>query len=103
DSREAELVEMLGRYKRADGRPDVLVPGSGGKDSVLAAHVLKARYGMHPLTVEWAPHAYTEGGARNFYRWLDLGLDNILVTPNPKVHRLLTKLAFTNLLHPFQP
>jgi len=103
DSREAELVEMLGRYKRADGRPDVLVPGSGGKDSVLAAHLLKARYGMHPLTVTWAPHAYTEVGRRNFYRWLDLGLDNILVTPNPKVHRLLTKLAFTNLLHPFQP
>ena len=32
-----------------------------------------------------------------------MGFDNILVTPNPKVHRLLTKLAFLNLLHPFQP
>ena len=31
------------------------------------------------------------------------GLDNILFTPNGKLHRLLTKLAFENYLHPFQP
>ena len=31
------------------------------------------------------------------------GLDNVLFTPNGKLHRLLTKLAFENLLHPFQP
>ena len=101
-AREEELEQLLGRYRRSDGRPDVLVPGSGGKDSVFAAHRLR-ELGMHPLTVTWAPHAYTDVGRRNFYRWLDLGFDNILVTPNPRVHRLLTKLAFLNLLHPFQP
>ncbi|MBL8483220.1 MAG: N-acetyl sugar amidotransferase, partial [Rhodocyclaceae bacterium] len=31
------------------------------------------------------------------------GHDNILFTPNGKLHRLLTRLAFKNLLHPFQP
>ena len=31
------------------------------------------------------------------------GLDNILFTPNGKLHRYLTRLAFLNLLHPFQP
>ena len=31
------------------------------------------------------------------------GFDNVLVTPNGKVHKLLTKLAFLNLGHPFQP
>jgi hypothetical protein len=31
------------------------------------------------------------------------GLDNILYTPNGKLHRILTRLAFLNLLHPFQP
>ena len=31
------------------------------------------------------------------------GLDNLLYTPNGQLHRLLTKLAFKNLLHPFQP
>ena len=32
-----------------------------------------------------------------------MDLDNFLLTPNKKVHKLLTKLAFQNLLHPFQP
>jgi hypothetical protein len=31
------------------------------------------------------------------------GLDNILYTPNGKLHREMTKNAFHNLLHPFQP
>ena len=34
--------------------------GSGGKDSFMTAHLLKFKYGMHPLTVTWAPHVYTE-------------------------------------------
>lgn len=101
--REQALRDLLARYRRSDGRPDVLVPGSGGKDSVMAAALLRDRYGMHPLTVTWAPHEYTEVGRRNFYRWLEMGFDNILVTPNPRVHRKLTQLAFLNLLNPFQP
>jgi hypothetical protein len=31
------------------------------------------------------------------------GFDNFLFTPNGKIHRLLTRNAFINLLHPFQP
>lgn len=102
-AREEALRWLCAQHRRTDGRPDVLVPGSGGKDSVYAAHILKTRYGMHPLTVTWAPHEYTAVGWRNFQRWLGAGFDNLLVTPNPRVHRLLTRLAFTNLLHPFQP
>ena len=78
----------------------MLVPGSGGKDSVYAAHVLKYKYGMNPLTVTWAPHIYTEVGWRNFQSWLHAGFDNYLFTPNGRVHRTLTRLAFENLLHP---
>ncbi|MFM7830022.1 MAG: N-acetyl sugar amidotransferase, partial [Actinomycetota bacterium] len=78
------------------------VPGSGGKDSFVAAHMLKYKYGMHPLTVTWAPHVYTEWGWRNFQRWIHAGFDNYLCTPNGRVHRLLTRLAVENLFHPFQ-
>ena len=40
----------------------------------------------------------------NFDNWIKVGgFDNILFTPNGKVHKLVTKLAFKNLLHPFQP
>ena len=69
----------------------------------MAAHILKYEFDMHPLTVTWAPHMYTEVGRRNHERWIDAGFDNILFTPNGRVHRLLTRLAFMNLLHPFQP
>jgi N-acetyl sugar amidotransferase len=58
---------------------------------------------MNPLTVTWAPHKYTEIGWQNFQRWIHSGLDNILQTPNGDLHRLLTRLAFEKLCHPFQP
>lgn len=102
-ARDAELRALCDRHRRNDGNYDVLVPGSGGKDSFYAAHKLKYEYGMHPLTVTWAPHRYTEWGQRNHQAWLDAGFDNILVTPNPRVHRLLTRVAVENLFHPFQP
>jgi len=57
---------------------------------------------MHPLTVTWAPHIYTEWGWRNFQKWIHAGHDNYLMTPNGRVHRLLTRLAVENLFHPFQ-
>ena len=103
EARDQELRELCDRHRRTDGRYDVIVPGSGGKDSVFAAHVLKHKYGMHPLTVTWAPHIYTDIGWKNFQAWIQAGFDNVKFTPNGKVHRLLTKLAVENLLHPFQP
>jgi N-acetyl sugar amidotransferase len=102
-AREKELKILLNKHRNKDGSYDVLVPGSGGKDSAFAAHILKYKYGMHPLTVTWAPHIYTEVGWRNFQNWIQAGFDNYLFTPNAKVHRKLTQLAFLNLLHPFQP
>lgn len=103
DSRKVELEILCDRFRRNDGSYDCVVPGSGGKDSVLAAHVLKFEYGMHPLTVTWAPHIYTDWGWKNFESWIHSGQDNLLMTPNGRVHRLLTRLATETLLHPFQP
>lgn len=101
--REKELRELCDRYRSKDGSYDCLVPGSGGKDSFYQAHVLKYKYGMHPLTVTWAPHIYTEWGWKNFQAWIHAGFDNYLCTPNARIHRLLTRLAVENMFHPFQP
>jgi N-acetyl sugar amidotransferase len=101
--REEELLRLLDRHRRADGEYDCLVPGSGGKDSVYAAHVLKAKYGMHPLTVTWPPALYTDIGLKNFRSWLDVGgFDNVTFRPNGRVHALLTRLSIEHLLNPFQ-
>ena len=96
--RENSLIKLLNNFKRSDGRYDVIVPGSGGKDSAYTAHILKYKYGMNPLTVTWAPHMYTEIGFKNFENWMHVGgLDNILYTPNGVLHRELTRNAFLNL------
>ena len=101
--REEELLALLDRYRSKEGSYDCLVPGSGGKDSCFAAHVLKYKYGMHPLTVTWPPILYTDIGLRNWRNWLEIGgFDNIAVKPNGRVQKLLTRFGIENLLHPFQ-
>ena len=102
--REAELMATLDRFRRNDGRYDVVVPCSGGKDAAYIAHELKHKYGMNPLTVTWAPHLYTEIGWKNLHEMIRVGdLANVLGTPPGKTHRLLTKLSFEKIGDPFQP
>ena len=103
EAREAELRQLLDKYRRNDGYYDCLVPGSGGKDSAYQSHILKYKYGMHPLTVTWPPTLYTDYGYQNFRNWIEIGgFDNVTFKPNGRVHKLLTKLAIQYLLHPFQ-
>jgi N-acetyl sugar amidotransferase len=103
DAREQQLLQLLDKHRRHDGGYDCIVPGSGGKDSAYAAHVLKYKYDMHPLTVTWPPLLYTDIGLRNFDKWIEVGgFDNITFKPNGRVHALLTRLSIENLFHPFQ-
>ncbi len=102
--REDTLLRLLDKFRSKNGSYDVVVPGSGGKDSAYTSHILKYKYNMNPLTVTWAPHLYTDIGFKNFQNWMHVGgHDNLLYTPNGKLHKLLTKLAFHDLMHPFQP
>lgn len=102
--REEELLKLLDRYRRKDKSYDCIVPGSGGKDSAFQAHILKYKYGMHPLTVTWPPFMYTDIGLKNLRNWIKIGgFDNLSFYINGQVHALLTRLAIENLLHPFQP
>ncbi len=101
--REEQLLELCAKNRKNDGSYDCLVPGSGGKDSFYASHVLKYKYKMNPLTVTWSPNIYTDWGWKNYMSWINSGQDNYLVNPNGKVKKLLTRIALENLLHPFQP
>lgn len=102
-AREKELQKTCDKFRRNDGRFDVIVPCSGGKDSAFVAHTLKTKYGMHPLTVTWAPHWYTDIGHENLHSFIHAGFNNICFTPDGLVHRLMTRLAMLNLGDPFQP
>ncbi len=103
ETRHQELVKLCDKFRRSDGRYDVLVPGSGGKDSVRAAYEMKYMYNMNPLLVTWPPQLLTEMGRKNMESWLDAGFACYTITPNQKLHKLLSRLSFENLCHPFQP
>lgn len=94
DSRERELVELCDRFRSKDGSYDVVVPGSGGKDSAFVAHQLKHRFGMNPLSVTWAPFEWTETGWRNFRSFVDSGFFTLLGMQDGRVHRQLARIAF---------
>jgi len=101
--REKQLKDLCDRYRRKDGKFDILVPSSGGKDSVYVAHILKTKYNMNPLTMTWAPHIYTEIGFRNLQAKIHSGFNNVLLFPDGYVHRQMTRLATILIGDPFQP
>lgn len=101
--REIKLLELLDKHRSKNGDYDCIVPGSGGKDSAYASHILKYKYNMNPLTITWQPIMYTDYGYSNFKNWIEIGgFDNLKFKQNGKVMKLLTKLSIQNLLHPFQ-
>ncbi|MDC1358666.1 N-acetyl sugar amidotransferase [Gammaproteobacteria bacterium] len=101
--RASELHELCDKNRKGNGEYDVVVPASGGKDSMYVAHVLKHKYKMNPLTVTWAPNIWTEIGQKNHLNLIKSGFNNLLISPNGKVHRKLTRFAFEIIGHPFQP
>lgn len=101
--REKELQELCKRFRSKDGSFDVVVPGSGGKDSAFVAHQLKHRYGMHPLCVTWAPFDWTEIGWKNLKAFVAKGYHNVIAMPPGDLHRKLARLAFELKGDAFEP
>ena len=102
-SREKDLRFILNKHRKNSKDFDVLIPGSGGKDSIVLADIIKNKYKMNVLTCTWSPAMYTPIGKKNYNSWIKSGFKNFFFKPNNRVHRILTKEAFLNLCHPFQP
>jgi len=103
DEREKKLEELCDKFRSKNETWDVVVPGSGGKDSGYVAYVLKKKYGMRPLTVTWAPSIPTEIGRENLYNFIQSGFDNIMGTPNGELHRKLSRITFSEFGDNFLP
>jgi len=93
-SREDSLKKLLDSHRSRNGKWDVVVPSSGGKDSGFVAHKLKYEYNMNPLLVTWSPLKYTDIGLKNFRSLNDSGFLNIKCSPNGQIHRKLARLSF---------
>lgn len=102
-AREQELRDLCDRYRSKDGSFDCVVPSSGGKDSAYVAHQLRHEYGMHPLTVTWAPLWYTQIGWDNLQSFNWHGFDVIMGMARGDTQRRLCRHAMIEMGDPFQP
>ena len=101
--REKELIKLCNKYRSKNGKYDVIVPCSGGKDGSFVAHQLKVKYNMNPLCVTWSPLLKTEIGSNNLQNFINKGFNHIMGTPDPVATSKLTSLSFKELGDPFQP
>ncbi len=101
--REKELKDLLDKHRKTNGEFDVVVPGSGGKDSFFVAHQLKEKYGMNPLCCTWAPFEWSNIGWQNFRNWTNSGFANVTAHQNGLLHRKLSSLALELVGDAWQP
>jgi len=81
-----ELLEIIRPYRRDDGRPDCIVPFSGGRDSTYALHVIVEELRLNPIAFTYDWGMVTDLARRNIARVCGkLGVENIIVAAN--IHR----------------
>lgn len=67
EQRKQKLQQICGKYRKADGSYDCVIPVSGGKDSHRLVHIIKEEMGMNPLLITFGDaFTKTEAGKRNY-------------------------------------
>lgn len=75
-----DLLDLIEPYRRTDGKPDCIVPFSGGRDSTYALHIIKTKLGLNPIAFTYDWGMVTDLGRRNIARACGkLGVENIIV------------------------
>ena len=102
-SRDEELKIVLEERKQnKKSIYDCVIPVSGGKDSTWQT-VKALDMGLKPLCVTWRTPKRTEIGQKNLQNLIDLGIDHIDFSVNPKIQSMLTKKAFEKVGIPALP
>ena len=85
----AALDEAVERYRRNDGKPDIIVCASGGRDSTFGLHYAKNVLKMNPLAYTYDWGMVTDLARRNIARVCGkLGIEHILVSADITQKRL---------------
>tara|TARA_A100001015_G_scaffold315342_1_gene426948 strand:- start:1118 stop:2239 length:1122 start_codon:yes stop_codon:yes gene_type:complete len=92
--RKKELTELCNKYRSKNGEYDCIVPWSGGKDSSAIAYKLKFEHQMNPLLVTFSPIIGSKTGLHNRKGFRSLGFDNVLIAPDIKISKYLSKRFF---------
>ena len=88
-----ELKKMLKIVKRNSNYHDCIIPVSGGKDSTWQVSKCLS-LNLKPLAVTWRPHSRTEIGKKNLENLINLGIDHIDVSINPKIEKKILLETF---------
>ncbi|MCK9625406.1 MAG: hypothetical protein M0R23_02950 [Bacteroidales bacterium] len=76
-----ELNKLVEPYRRNDGKPDCIVPFSGGRDSTYSLHIIKKELGLNPIAFTYDWGMVTDLARRNIARVCGkLGVENIIVS-----------------------
>ncbi|MBL4615613.1 MAG: N-acetyl sugar amidotransferase [Magnetovibrio sp.] len=100
DARRKEFLDIVESKRGKHPDYDCVVPWSGGKDSSYIAHRLKFEFGLNPLLVTFSPLVPNSTSEYNREQMLKLGFDHLMVRPNQKVSRRLSKRFFTERGNP---
>ena len=74
-----ELENIVSKYRSADGKPDVLIGFSGGRDSAFGLDYMKNTLGLHPTTFTYDWGMVNDLARRNQARVVSkLGIEHIL-------------------------
>jgi glucosamine--fructose-6-phosphate aminotransferase (isomerizing) len=75
------LKALVEPYKNKFGKPDCIVPFSGGRDSTYSLHIIKEELGLNPIAFTYDWGMVTDLARRNIARVCGkLGVENIIVS-----------------------
>lgn len=100
-SRQEELLILLNKHRRNDGKFDCLVPVSGGKDGSYVAYNLKHKYNMNPLCLTITPPLPLALGEQNLRAFVESGYNHISVNPSNGTMRMLNRVGFEEMGFPY--
>jgi asparagine synthetase B (glutamine-hydrolysing) len=76
----SELHNLVEPYRKANGKPEVLIPFSGGRDSTYVLHMVKKELGLNAVAYTYDWGMVTDLARRNVARICGkLGVENIIV------------------------
>lgn len=88
-----ELAKLVEPYRRKDGKPDCIVPFSGGRDSSYSLHIIKKELGMNPIAYTYDWGMVTDLARRNIARVCGkLEVENIIVAADIRQKRKFVKM-----------
>lgn len=101
NARKNEFLKIINN-KRKNNKYDCLIPVSGGKDSTWQV-ITALKYKLKPLCVTWNTPARNSIGQKNLRNLINLGVDHIDFSINPKIEKKFILKSFEKYGNPLIP